>query len=218
MRSPRRTTALLVALTLVVGAAGCGSDDDGDGSAETTTTTIVAPTETTSALVPDDVTAGEVTFHAVLSDGPCEDLEADATPADDAPTGGDTEEPAGSASTDLLPAADGFWCYQVGDLSRQAVGVTEADVVESSGTWTVTVRFAPEAVDSMNELFNACHEGTETCPAGEGEHGYVAVAVRGVVISAPSVAAPDLASDRLVIASGDLTEAEAQQLATALAG
>lgn len=211
MRAPRRTTALLVALTLVLGAAGCGSDD-GDDSTETTTTTIVAPTETTSALVPDDVTAGEVTFHAVLADGPCEDLEeADPPPPDDGEGGG-------GAPAELLPAVDGFWCYRVGDLSRQAVGVTEADVVESSGTWTVTVRFAPEAVDSMNELFNACHEGTETCPAGEGEHGYVAVAVRGVVISAPAVSSPDLASNRVVIASGDLTEDEAGQLATALRG
>ena len=200
MRTSRRITALLAALILAVAAGGCGSDD-GDDSTDATTTTIVAPTETTSALVPGDVSPDQVTFHAVLADGPCEDLEEDTALAD---------------TTELLPAVDGFWCYRVGDLDRPGNGVTEAEAVESSGTWTVIVRFSPEAAPAMNELLNACHEGTEACPAGEGGHGYVAVAVAGTVISAPSVAAPDLASDRLLIASGDLTQDEAQQLATAL--
>ena len=205
-----------MALVLALVAAGCGSDESADDTADTTSTTIVAPTATTSALVPDDVAASEVTFHAILVDGPCEDLEdAGAAPSADTAT---DEEAAGTDSTDLLPAADGFWCCRVGDLSRVATGVEEADVVESSGTWTVTVRFTPEAATTMNELFNACFEGTDSCPAGEGEHGYVAVAVQGTVISAPSVAAADLASDRIVIASGDLTEAEALQLATSLSG
>lgn len=201
MRAHRTTAALLFAVTFALGAVACGSDDDG-ASTETTTTSIVPPTETTSALVPEGVAPSEVTFHAVLADGPCEDLETDSASDED----------------DLLPAADGFWCYRVGDLSRDAAGITEADVVESSGTWTVAVRFSPEAATPINELFNACFEGTDACPAGEGGNGYVAIAVQGTVISAPAVAAADLASDRLVIASGDLTEAEAQQLATALSG
>lgn len=207
-------------------AAGCGSDEGDDHTADTMSTTIVAPTETTSALVPDDVSSDQVTFHAVLGDGPCEDLESESAPDPTGPPGtpgsaeiGDTTESAPEAGgDDLLPAVDGFWCYRVGDLSRDAVGVEEAEMVESSGTWTVIVRFSPDAAPSMNELFNACHEGTDACPAGEGGHGYVAVAVRGTVIAAPAVAAPDLASDRLVIASGDLTEDEAQQLATSLSG
>lgn len=215
MRAHRTTVALLVTLTFALGAAACGSDDGTADRAEETTTTIVAPTETISDLVPEDVALSEVSFHGVLADGPCEDLEEDATPADGSSTDVGTDAP---EFADLLPAVDGFWCYRVSDLHRQAGGVEEAGVVESSGTWAVTVRFTPEAAAPMNELFNACFEGTDACPAGEGEHGYVAVAVQGTVISAPAVAAADLASDQVVIASGDLTEAEAQQLATALAG
>lgn len=216
MRCARRTASLLAGLTLVLAATACGSDDGDDTAADTTTTTVVAPTETTSDLVPADVASDQVTFHAVLGDGPCEDLEEDDSAAPDDATAGDA--PSEDDASELLPSVDSFWCYRVSDLNRPAVGVEEAEVVESSGTWTVIVRFTEESAPAMNELLNACHEGTEDCPAGEGGFGYVAVAVRGTVISAPSVAAPDLASDRIVIASGDLTEDEAQQLATTLRG
>lgn len=56
----RRTLALLAALLLAVGLAGCGDDDD-TTAADDTTTTAAADEETTTTAAPDAEPAGEPT-------------------------------------------------------------------------------------------------------------------------------------------------------------
>ncbi len=193
---------LVLPMTLALGLAAltvsCSSSSGGDDSGAT------AGATTTTRPVFTGLVASEISFHPVTQIVAC--------------NGGD---PLGEASTttvvdDTVPALDGTLCYVLGAEAGNGTDVADAKVYADGVGIEVVVRDG--SVDTLNELFNACFEATDTCPASSSAgRGYVAIVVDGRVISTPAIEAADLASSPFVI-TGDFDKAQATNIAAAING
>lgn len=109
MRSPRRLSASVAALALLLGVAACGDDDDGDVDAVTTSSTTEAPTE---------------------SSGPTTEEAPDSTEddSDDATEGDDGDGSAGAPTTGDLPG-EVVELYPYEGATQSVVGVEAGDTL-----------------------------------------------------------------------------------------
>lgn len=103
--------------------------------------------------------------------------------------------------------------YQLGPtmLTGEALEGANA-VLAPNGQWVVnpTFRSGAEGIDAFNTAATACFSGQATCPTKQ-----LAIVLDGRVISAPSINEPTFQRDQIQI-SGDFSEGEAKDLATAL--
>lgn len=198
----RRAFALLVSTVVVAGlVAGCSSDS---GSGDGTTTN---PATTTTKADYADISPDAITFHPVLEIRTCE---GGGIPGD---TGSTTEAP---TTESTVPGVDGQLCYVLGPEAGNATDLRDAKVYADGVGIEVSVR--EDSVEALNELFDACYDATDACPAASSEgRGYVAIVVDGQVISTPASNGPDLASTPFVI-TGDFDKAQATDIAAAING
>jgi len=197
----RRALTLLVSLVVLAGfASGCSSDAGSDGGA----TSAPATTSTTKADYAD-LTAEDVTFHAVLQIVSC----------DGGGIPGDTASSTTAVTTSsTVPSADGDLCYVLGPEAGNGTDLRNAKVYADGVGIQVAVR--QDSVAALNDLFDACYQATATCPASSSDgRGYVAVVVDGRVISTPASNDPKLASSPLVI-TGDFDKTQATEIAAAI--
>jgi preprotein translocase subunit SecD len=197
MRHPLVRAASVLALASALAACGGGSGSDGAPTTSEATTT----TKPTYA----GLTAGDIRFQPVEQILACDGgVPTDATTTTKAVT------------DDTVPAVDGVLCYVLGPQAGDGTDVTDAKVYADGVGIQVTVR--DDSIDAMNELFNACFEATDSCPASSDEgKGYVAVVVDGRVVSTPAIQGEDLASTPFVI-TGDFDKAQATNIAAAING
>lgn len=198
----RRAPALLVstlALATLVGA--CSSGDGSDGA------TTTAPSATTTREADyTDLAPTDISFHAVLEIVSCS---GGGIPGDTAST---TE----ATTSSTVPGADGSLCYVLGPEAGTGADLRDAKVYADGAGIEVAVR--DDAVEALNEMFDACYEATAACPPASTEgRGYVAIVVDGRVISTPASNDPELASTPIVI-TGDFDQAQATDIAAAING
>lgn len=172
--------------------------------------------------------------------------DADADAATDVTTPGDQADDAPAEATDAVPddqpvdpdeaieqfkAANPGSDVYVGEGQRYLLGPTLFDgtVLSSADAqlgpnsqWEVNVKVKGDEKSRVNDAFNECYSGAETCPAiraGDdgGNRGAIAIVLDGEVISAPTVNAIDLPlnADGFVI-TGNFTKKSADGLALQL--
>ena len=220
----RRSLLVAACALLLLAAAGCGDDDGGD--AATTSSTSAPTTGTTQPTDPRGAT-DRVTVRPVLSSAPCDaggasepsapETSADETTVPETTVPETTVPDPGSGEGEAVPDRDGMLCYTLGPPGLDGGDLTGGTATNQGGEWTVTAQVAETATEEAEALFGACYDGADTCPAGEGGHGYVAVMWEGVVVAAPAVQTDDVGASGLRIA-GRFTEPEANELADILAG
>lgn len=125
--------------------------------------------------------------------------------------------PSGAAQVDVYPELDDTGavaaCYTLGPR-----GLTNDAIEDAAATlgptfeeqWTVSPVFTPAGIDGFNLLAFSCNSASAGCPTRQ-----VAIALDGVVVSAPTINEPSFERDQIQI-SGAFTEAEAKALAAAL--
>ncbi|CAN5816634.1 protein translocase subunit SecD [soil metagenome] len=189
-----------------------------------------APTTTPPETVPEDTTSPE----PLPDDTAPDDTAPDDTLPDEAPAETPTDDPSASciAGGDdrfepVAPSEEGQFPSDEGDLvyTLGPVGFTGESLSESSATlsefgeWQVNVDANTADQAQANEAFNACFQGLPTCPTqgdtSQGGQGAIAIVLDGVVLSAPTVNAANLASDTFII-TGEFDEDEAKDLALVL--
>ena len=225
LRRRRRGGAVAVAvaaLVLLVGA--CGSADDGgeDASAGAPTDSSPgSPTSTTAPGTSSTAPPGAPTSSPDPGDrlGPDSPARLTFRPVLEAAVGCATT-PEAPLDEAVLPVADPAPgpCARVGPIGFDGTAVAEAEVARSGagdGTWQVIVTIAPDGRAAAGALFDACAEAGPSCPDDGSGHGRVAVVVDGEVVSSPTVTSTGLADDAVAVA-GDLTRAEAEDLAASL--
>jgi preprotein translocase subunit SecD len=198
----RRALTLLISTVVVSAlATGCSSgagSDAGTTSAPTTTSTTKADYA--------DLDPTDVTFHAVREIVSC----------DGGGIPGDTASTTAVTTSSTVPSTDGDLCYVLGPKAGDATDLRDAKVYADGVGIEVAVR--QDSVEALNELFDACYEATEACPAASTDgRGYVAIVVDGRVVSTPASNDPELASSPLVI-TGDFDKAQATDIAAAING
>ena len=103
--------------------------------------------------------------------------------------------------------------YQLGP--SQATGEIVSDAraeLDPTGQWQVKLEMkgGAEGIDQFNVIAAQCNPPSQTCPTGQ-----LAIVLDSVVKSAPQIQASSYEKDDIVI-SGDFSESEAKDLATAL--
>ena len=182
----------------------------------TASTTTTAPPTTTTAPATTSTTApgGTTTTTAAVGDG-----------------GGSTTTGCGSSGVTVTPPADtaglpeggvnllsedGTVIYSLGPVAVEGDALSKAEAVLNDGEWQVVTAVKRSFQDEANEAFNACYGGAATCPGTDGGQGAIAIVLDGVVLSAPTVQGPDLASGESFQITGDFTDTEAKDLALVL--
>lgn len=201
----RRVLALLLSPLAVASLAmSCSSDSGGEGGGTT------APVATTTKPSYTDLDATSIIFHPVLEIVTCEAGVPGVSTDGTATT--DTGAVASTSST--VPAADGNLCYVLGPAGGDGTDLRDAKVYADGVGIEVAVR--EDSVAAMNELFDACFEATDACPASSSEgRGYAAIVVDGRVVSTPAVQEGDLASSPFVI-TGNFDQTQATNIAAAI--
>ncbi|MGN6695467.1 MAG: SecDF P1 head subdomain-containing protein [Aquihabitans sp.] len=195
MRHPLVRAATALALAVLLASCGGGSGSD----AAPTTSEATTTTKPTYA----GLTAADISFHPVEQILACDG----GVPTDSS----STTKP---VTADTVPAVDGMLCYVLGPEGGDGTDVTDTKVYADGVGIEVQVR--SDSIDAMNELFNACFEATDACPASSNEgKGYVAIVVDGQVVSTPAIQGDDLASTPFVI-TGDFDKAQATNIAAAI--
>jgi hypothetical protein len=195
----RRTSALLVSTAVVAClAAGCGGGSGSDGGSATSTTTTTPRADYT------DLEASSITFHPVLEIVSC----------DGGGIPGDTASTTRATTSSTVPALDGDLCYVLGPAGGSGADLRDAKVYADGVGIEVSVR--EDAVDHLNQLFDACFEATDACPPSSTEgKGYAAIVIDGRVVSTPAVTEAGLASSPFVI-TGDFDKTQATEVAAAI--
>ena len=200
----RRAPALLAPLLVLALASACGSSSDGDGGDAGGTS---APAATTTEPTYEGLEAAAITFHPVLQILACDGGVPGASDTTDAPA---------ATPSSTVPAVDGTLCYELGPAGGDGSDVRDAKVYADGVGIEVKVR--EEAVEDLDEVFDACFEAADTCPAASTDgQGYVAIVVDGRVVSTPAITEEDLASSPFVI-TGDFDKAQATNIAAAING
>ncbi len=121
-----------------------------------------------------------------------------------------------SDATVILPGIDGeFLCLGPTLLTGTAVETASASLdggLQSGGGWQVnpTMREGAQGIDLFNQAAQICNGQLPQCPSGR-----LAIALDGLVQSAPTINVPFFDRDRIQI-TGAFTAEEAEDLATAL--
>lgn len=202
----RRSAAAFAALamTALVGLAGCGDDsDDGGGDADRDRETA---TDTSSSEVTDDT--GDQIAPMQLR----RVLQSSASPASSSspttPLPSDCAAPQGQPA----PGAEAIACDSDGVVYRLGPAEIEGGVDDASaesdnaGGWLVLIEFDDATATSFASLT------TELA----GTQQQLAIVSEGAVVSAPTI--QTAIADGKVQIAGDFTEDEAEQLADALEG
>ena len=198
----RRSLVLVVAGLAVLGV-GCGSGSSGgsDGGASKASTTTTEAS-TFAGLDPTDLTFRPVVAVVACSPSAIDDSTTTSTTL--------------AKGQDVLATSDGATCYVVGPPGGDGTDIRDAKVY-ADGVG-IEVQSKPESADKLNELFDACFAGKDTCPAASVDgHGYVAIVADDVVLSAPSINGEQLASSPFVI-TGKFDKEQANNLAEAING
>ena len=151
--------------------------------------------------------AAAITFHPVLEIVSC----------DGGGIPGATTETTAPVPASTVPAVDGKLCYVLGPEGGNGTDVRDAKVYADGVGIEVEAR--QDSAKSLNELFDACFEATDACPASSSEgKGYVAIVGLVNVKGALPATVTDL---QVVIADGAaklkaLDAAGAEVLAEAL--
>ncbi len=101
-------------------------------------------------------------------------------------------------------------CYSLAPSGLTNDATEDASATFPQEAWVVSPVFTNAGIDAFNALAAQCVELTAACPTG-----MIAMAVDGVVVSAPTVQQSDFERDTIQI-SGEFTEADAKALAAAL--
>ena len=106
--------------------------------------------------------------------------------------------------------------YVLGPTGMTGEGLADAEGFFDGLNWVVQVQLqsGPIGSDAFAALTAECFAGTANCPAGVGGPGQIAVDLDNVVISAPTVNAPDLGSQFVI--SGAFDQESAQGLGLSL--
>jgi len=185
-------------------------------TAPTTTapsTTVPATTGSTATTVVDGSSTTTTTAAGAGSSGSGSSAACGSSGVTVDPPIDSTGLPEGAVN---LLSEDGSIIYTLGPVAMEGDSLSKADAVLTNGEWQVVTAVKRSQVKKANEAFNACYEGAETCPAAGGTNGSIAIVLDGVVLSAPAVQGPDLASGDSFQISGDFTEGEAKDLALVL--
>lgn len=105
-------------------------------------------------------------------------------------------------------------CYSLAPSGITNDAVEDASATYPANVWVVNPIFTEAGIDAFNALAVECAGTTDACPTG-----MVAIAVDGVVLSAPTVNEPVFQRDQIQISgdtSGDFTQGEARALAAAI--
>ena len=121
-----------------------------------------------------------------------------------------------------MPSQDGKICYVVGPVGFTATDLGRAQAtLDTQGQWSIDVNVRKGSREKANRAMDACYQGVPTCPGQNPQaspnSGAIAIVRHGVVISAPTVNAPDLANAQFQI-SGNFTRTTAVKLVEALGG
>lgn len=130
--------------------------------------------------------------------------------------------PTGTAEVSTYPEleADGsvVACYSLAPSGLTNEAIEDASATVPNGSWVVDPVFTEAGIEAFNALAAVCVERSSACPTG-----MVAIAVDGVVITAPTVNEPTFLRDQIQIsgggadpATGQFTEAEARAIAASL--
>lgn len=101
-------------------------------------------------------------------------------------------------------------CYWLGPTGLTNDAIEDAAATLPGPQWVVNLVFTPDGIDAFNALAGECHARSADCPTGQ-----LALAVDGIVVSAPTINQPSFERDQIQI-SGSFTESEAKALAAAL--
>lgn len=130
--------------------------------------------------------------------------------------------PTGTAEVSTYPEldADGavVACYSLAPSGLTNDAVEDASATFPNGSWVVDPVFTEAGIEAFNALAAVCVERGSDCPTG-----MVAIAVDGVVITAPTVNESSFLRDQIQISgggadptTGQFTKAEARVLAASL--
>jgi preprotein translocase subunit SecD len=175
-----------------------------------------APDETApDETAPEDTTPDETLPDEAPAETPTDEASASCIAADD-----DRFEPVGPGEEGQFPADEGELVYTLGPVGFTGESLSSADATLGEfGEWQVNVDTNAADQAQANEAFNACFQSLPTCPAqgdtSQGGGGAIAIVLDGVVLSAPTVNAANLASDTFII-TGQFGEDEAKDLALVL--
>ncbi len=106
--------------------------------------------------------------------------------------------------------------YVLGPTGMTGEGLSDAEGFFDGLNWVVTVDLQPGPIgaNAFAALTAECFSGTPNCPPGIGGPGSIAVDLDNVVISAPTVNAPDLGTSFVI--SGSFDQETAQGLGLSL--
>jgi preprotein translocase subunit SecD len=159
--------------------------------------TTTVPGEPTSTTVPADAGGGEGSGSACGSTG------ENALPIDPA-----EGLPEGSVR---LYSEDRQFIYTLGPVGLEGDALNEATATLNNGQWQVVTSVRSEFSDQGTALFDGCYNAEPACPSQA-----VAIVLDGVVLSAPQVQGPGLATSDSFQITGEFTEGEAKELALVL--
>ena len=202
----RRSCAVAV-LALAVSA--CGDDDTEPVAADEATSSTTAPAtsspDTTDRGAAEPAVPADLEFRPVLQQLPpggtgdgCSTSEVD----------WDADQP---VLAPQLEDDEEVVCFELGPAEVDGSVVESAVAVEMPpGPWGVALVLTSDGIVQFNETIRDCFDGAPTCPTRQ-----LAIVVDRVVISAPSINAPEFERDQISI-SGGFTQAEAEALAAGL--
>lgn len=131
-------------------------------------------------------------------------------------------EPTGTPEVAVYPELDGdgavVACYSLAPSGITNDAIEDASATFPNGSWVVNPIFTEAGIEAFNALAADCVATTPDCPTG-----MVAIAVDGVVLTAPTVNEPSFQRDQIQIsggggdpATGQFTKAEARVIAASL--
>ena len=101
-------------------------------------------------------------------------------------------------------------CYEIAPSGITNDAIETAEVTRTGGAWLVNVVLTESAIETFDGLTAACFSHDPSCSTGQ-----VAIAVDGIVISAPNRTTPGNERDQVQI-NGTFDESEATALAAAI--
>lgn len=178
-----------------------------DPTATTTTTTTAAPTDQTTI-------AGETTTTTVASTTTTTAALVGGLPEGVCRTGLDAEQINKDGQAILPQCKSGVLVasYSVGPTALTGSSLDTARATLGDNGWTVNPVFkdGADGIGAFNSVAATCYAKATTCPTGQ-----LAIVLDGRVLSAPMINQASFQADLIEI-SGNFTEREAKDLATAL--
>ena len=161
-------------------------------------------------------------FRPVLQQLPPGSTDRPALYPEDLPLGEDGLTPEDAITEDAIIVIDADPSlaiparYVLGPTGMTGEGLSDAEGFFDGLNWVVTVDLenGPTGADAFRALTSECFVGSANCPPGAGGPGQIAVDLDNMVISAPTVNAPDLGTSFVI--SGNFDQESATGLGLAL--